>query len=316
MLLKNLRYIQPFPQQIQKQLLLVQARRCLSLNQSQKQGQASKQEKGGSNSNLPLDQSQTLDTIYYDPAKDQTKPQTNLKYPRLYGHNLCLFSERVRLAFAAKHIKIQKVQMDMKEKGFWHLQANRGLIPLMEMPDGTFLHESRVLMELANDLGGKKGYQLYSDDPIKAARQRTLIEQVNNYERELFAYFASRGQKDSMNKHFVQIVLELEDLIGQHHYQGQKWLFGSEQPTMADLFIFPFIERIVLFKHTPWEDAYYKLDIDAHAPLMKQYVDQFREIELFKNEVINVTAYGKYLEKYRMDPYKKPKFELEYLEQI
>lgn len=63
------------------------------------------------------------------------------------------------------------------------MDANDGYIPLMELSDGTLLHESRVLMELANDLGGKQGYKLYSEKPIIAAKQRFLIEFVNKYEK-------------------------------------------------------------------------------------------------------------------------------------
>lgn len=60
--------------------------------------------------------------------------------------------------------------MEMKDKAEWHMGANNGFIPLMEIPDGTFLYESKALMEYANNLGGKQGLQLYFDDPVKAAK--------------------------------------------------------------------------------------------------------------------------------------------------
>ena len=38
-------------------------------------------------------------------SEDTPKPETNPKYPRLYGHMLCPFVEKVRMAFAAKKIQ-------------------------------------------------------------------------------------------------------------------------------------------------------------------------------------------------------------------
>ena len=64
----------------------------------------------------------------------------------------------MRLAFAAKEVDFQRVEMDMRERSQWHMNENKGVIPLLEMPDGTMIHESRVLMELANDLGKDHGY--------------------------------------------------------------------------------------------------------------------------------------------------------------
>lgn len=55
--------------------------------------------------------------------------------------------------------------MDLRNKAQWHLDVNGGYVPIMELPDGTLLNESRVLMEYANDLGGTNGLQLYYKDP-------------------------------------------------------------------------------------------------------------------------------------------------------
>ena len=40
---------------------------------------------------------------YY--SGENPKPEINPKYPRIYSHNLCLFSERARLAWAAKGLQ-------------------------------------------------------------------------------------------------------------------------------------------------------------------------------------------------------------------
>jgi hypothetical protein len=36
---------------------------------------------------------------------DNPKPAVNPKFPRLYGHNLCPFVEKARLALAARNVE-------------------------------------------------------------------------------------------------------------------------------------------------------------------------------------------------------------------
>ena len=57
----------------------------------------------------------------------------------------------------------------MSNKAQWHTDLNSGTIPICEFPDGTMLYETRVLLELANDIGKDKGLELYSKDPLVAA---------------------------------------------------------------------------------------------------------------------------------------------------
>ena len=110
-------------------------------------------------------------------SAEQPRPATNKQYPRMYGHNLCAFSERVRLAFRAKALDFQHVEMDLHSKAKWHMDVNGGLVPLLEMPDGQFFIESKILMELANDLAGPdKGFDLYSKDYRVAAKQRLVMD--------------------------------------------------------------------------------------------------------------------------------------------
>ena len=104
------------------------------------------------------------------------KPQLNKKYPRVYGHHICAFSERVKLSFVAKELEFQNVEMDLESKAAWHLELNDGIIPVLEIPDGTLIHESRAIMQYASDLGGEKGLRLYDQDIKKRALQRQAME--------------------------------------------------------------------------------------------------------------------------------------------
>jgi hypothetical protein len=50
--------------------------------------------------------SSNLETIYVTES-DTPKPPTNTEVPRLYGHLLCPFVEKVRIALAARGVKYQ-----------------------------------------------------------------------------------------------------------------------------------------------------------------------------------------------------------------
>lgn len=79
------------------------------------------------------------------------KPAVNPKYLRLYGHNLCPFVEKARLALAARNVQYQDCEMDLGKKTQWHKDINGGLAPILEFPDGTIVLESKIIMEYAEE---------------------------------------------------------------------------------------------------------------------------------------------------------------------
>lgn len=91
-----------------------------------------------------------LETLYI-PDKQTPKPAMNTTHPRLYGHNLCMFAEKIRMALAAKSVTYQNDEMDLGKKTEWHTSINGGLIPIFEMPDGEQIRESKVLLDFFED---------------------------------------------------------------------------------------------------------------------------------------------------------------------
>ena len=73
---------------------------------------------------------------------DLPKPEVNPDHLRVYGHQLCPYVQRAYFALTAKDIPYQKVNVELRNKAKWHLDINGGLIPLLESPDGTIVHES------------------------------------------------------------------------------------------------------------------------------------------------------------------------------
>lgn len=118
-----------------------------------------------------VDTSSDLQTLNIAEA-DTPKPATNTKFPRLYGHLLCPYVEKVRMALAARNVQYQKCEVDLGKKTAWHLAINGGLVPVWETPEGTIITESKVLMEYAEEAYPTQGYSLLPDDAVKRAFMR------------------------------------------------------------------------------------------------------------------------------------------------
>lgn len=86
----------------------------------------------------------SLATIHYASGK-KPKPAVNSANIRVYGHELCPFTQRARMTLAAKQIPFQKCEVDLLNKAEWHKNVNGGSIPMLETPEAEIIFESAVL---------------------------------------------------------------------------------------------------------------------------------------------------------------------------
>ena len=232
-------------------------------------------------------------TLYYL-SGDEPKPEVNGKFLRHYTHNLCMFSERARLAFAVKQIPFQQVHVDMQNKAKWHVDANSGTLPVLEMPDGTIIIESRIIQDFAHDYAKDQGEDLYDKDPVKAAKQRLAMEAFNGFIMPFFGVMMSRGENEDAFKALVPIVEKYENWLKEHLGTGN-FLLGYDHATMVDVQVFPALERLVLFENSPFHDIFERLNVKETAPTIYRYVHTFREIDQFKPFTIQLSAWTKFL---------------------
>ena len=73
------------------------------------------------------------------------------------------------MAFAARGLRYQLCDIDLRDKTKWHLDINGGFVPILEFPDGTLLHESKVLMDFAEEAYTSQGYSTLPSDPVQRA---------------------------------------------------------------------------------------------------------------------------------------------------
>lgn len=176
------------------------------------------------------DHTQDLTRLYVAEA-DQEKPALNKNYPRMYGHTLCPFVEKARMALAAHNVQYQRVEVDLGKKTKWHIDINGGLVPIYELPDGTIILESKIIMEYAEEAFPTQGYSLLPSDPVKRALLRMAIPMA---EAIMSAWFPIMMKRHGTEEDFNNVkdkLQKLEDYIAKNGSDGSPFAMGTENPT-------------------------------------------------------------------------------------
>lgn len=64
---------------------------------------------------------------------------------------MCPFSERVRIALAAKKIPFQRCDIDLSKKPKWHVEFNEGCVPFLELPNGAMIPDFTVILDFLEE---------------------------------------------------------------------------------------------------------------------------------------------------------------------
>jgi glutathione S-transferase len=216
----------------------------------------------------PLEDSQGLKNLYILDA-DTGKPRTNKNHLRIYGHPLCPFVERAKLAFKAKGVQYQFVGIDLTEKNKWHKDINGGLVPFLETPEGEIIIESTGVADWVQE-HFKDGVNLYPGDE---SNQKAIKESVESLFKPaidiIIAVFKHDERKaDGATKY----VKGLEALNTALEESSTNFFNNQNHETMADLMTFPFVHRAFLVEGTFLKEDYYdEIDFDKIAKLKKWY---------------------------------------------
>jgi len=120
--------------------------------------------------------------------------------------------------------------------------VNGGTVPLLETPAGDLIKESLIISQFAIEQGKDQGLELVPKDPIVAAKMRLDIEAFVSsrvFSRPIM--YPSRGLDNATIDKFKEAGLPLWEAICAKATDG-KWLFGTDEPTLMDVHIAPFME--------------------------------------------------------------------------
>ena len=154
----------------------------------------------------------------------------------------------------------------MRNKTPWHLAINGGFVPILELPDGTTLHESKILMDYAEEAYPDQGYSTLPSDPVLRAKIRLAIPLIDNLAG---AYYPLYMKKKSFNEDDLKALKAklqaIEDFLGQHQKENGL-AFGTENPTQLDIHFYPLLSRTEMLSGSVFDDIAKQIDFDNSYP--------------------------------------------------
>ncbi|XP_056385751.1 glutathione S-transferase omega-1-like [Hyla sarda] len=164
---------------------------------------------------------------------------------RLYSMRFCPFAQRARLVLAAKGIKNEVVNINLKNKPDWFFEKSpQGVVPSLETPDGKIIYESPIVCDYLDE--AYPGKKLTPADPYKKAQEKMLLELFSGTIAALYKIlFAKKDNQDvtELKAQFFEKFKKLDESLA----KKKTPYFGGQSVTMIDYMIWPWIERLIAF---------------------------------------------------------------------
>lgn len=154
----------------------------------------------------------------------------------------------------------------------------------METPQGDLIKESGVIAQFATEYS-QEGYELIPKNPVDAAKMRLKIEECGNLLKPFYAVYMSRGQDPEVNKGLIPTIEAFDSMIAK---ANGKFLFGTEQPTMLDVFFAPFLETFYDWRApSVMSNVLADCEFDTRGSHIGPYIEMFRALpEIRQNYMI------------------------------
>jgi glutathione S-transferase len=216
-----------------------------------------------------FEDSQSLKTLIVGDALT-AKPLRNEKHIRIYGHHLCPFVHRALLAFTAKNVPYQFVGLDLTAKNSWHMDINKGLVPIVELPDGKIIYESLDTSDWVQEYS-KDGVDLYPGDSDNKQKLKDTIEEWFQKSIHLLLVSFKKDARELGSQKFVDILEWANDQLPDD--PKNMYIGGHEHETMADLMVIPFINGALMHKESIYKEELYDTINFERIPKLKHWYD-------------------------------------------
>nr|XP_057914898.1 glutathione S-transferase omega-1-like isoform X2 [Doryrhamphus excisus] len=199
----------------------------------------------------------------------------------------CPFAQRTRLVLNAKGIKHQIVNINLRDKPEWFLKKiPQGLVPILETTAEELIWESPIACEYLDDV--YPGRKLLPSTPLEKAQQKMLLEKFSKIPPSTYKIALGRHKGEDVSG----LVDELREKFGQLNEDLAKKkskFFGGDSITMIDYMMWPWFERLEVFKVKDCLDG---------APELKMWVEHMSEDPVVQASGHSVDTYQAYYQTY------------------
>ena len=200
--------------------------------------------------------------------------------PILYSFRRCPYAIRARLALCIADVPLELREVLLKNKPSEMVTISpKGTVPVLQLQNGTVIDESIDVMRWA----------LGQNDPEKwlgTAPELTdsLIAENDNefkYWLDRYKYFERFPEHDQQyyRDQAVEILKTWENRLSMHSGAG----LVADRLTLADMALLPFVRQ---FAHSDLEWF-----TNAPLPLLRQWLDKFKQSDLFKNVMFKLPCW-------------------------
>jgi len=166
-----------------------------------------------------------------------------MNQPILYSFRRCPYAIRARLAIAYAGIQVELREVVLKDKPPEMLLASaKGTVPVLHLPDGKVIGESRDIMRWALQQNDPDGWLFADNNDWVWEIEGLLQENDFVFKQHLDRYkYSDRHPERPMEYHREQCAITLAKL--DRHILRNNGYLVTNHITLADMAIFPFIRQ-------------------------------------------------------------------------
>jgi len=192
--------------------------------------------------------------------------------PVLYSFRRCPFAIRARMALYYSGVRVELREVVLRDMPRELLACSpKATVPVLVLPDGAVLEESRDIMDWALAQHDPEGWRPQPGSADAAAAQCLIDANDNDFKPRLDRYkYAERYPEQPAAWYRAQGERFLDDL--ERRLECHDWLLGGRMG-IADVAIFPFIRQFALVDRV-WFDAGPRVNL-------RNWLDGLLQAELF-----------------------------------
>ncbi|KAK8399231.1 hypothetical protein O3P69_003388 [Scylla paramamosain] len=199
----------------------------------------------------------------------------------------CPFAQRACIILAAKNVKHEIVNINLKKKPEWFFEKSPlGKVPSIEL-DGQIMSESLVICDYLDEVYPDP--PLHPADPWRKGQDRMFLEIFGKVTEAVYKVYFSRGDQDILNKGLTDIQAGLDPFEAELMKRNTKFFVG-DKPGMLDYMIWPWMEIFLAAQRLGGERV-----SENRFPRLFSWMEDMKKDPAIKATYISPDSHYKYL---------------------